>query len=133
MQPILADEVQTFKALITVHKVLQEGHPVVSLAKHIILQFSNLYMYRLLKRLMVKLHGSKLVPELLAQTVNEVGLLSFSSNGLDRSRSLSSTRLRSSHQDLCPVYLGQAKVPSSSARIQWFVRIRRICDLERNR
>ncbi|KAK4133414.1 ANTH-domain-containing protein [Trichocladium antarcticum] len=28
VQPILADEVQTFKALITVHKVLQEGHPV---------------------------------------------------------------------------------------------------------
>ena len=27
-QPILADEVQSFKALITVHKVLQEGHPV---------------------------------------------------------------------------------------------------------
>ena len=28
-QPILADEVQTFKALITIHKVLQEGHPIV--------------------------------------------------------------------------------------------------------
>jgi hypothetical protein len=28
-QPILADEVQTFKALIAVHKVLQEGHPIV--------------------------------------------------------------------------------------------------------
>ncbi|KAH8835464.1 ANTH domain-containing protein [Flagelloscypha sp. PMI_526] len=28
VQPILADEVQTFKALITVHKVLQEGHAV---------------------------------------------------------------------------------------------------------
>lgn len=28
-QPVLADEVQTFKALITLHKVLQEGHPVV--------------------------------------------------------------------------------------------------------
>lgn len=27
-QPILADEVQTFKALITIHKVLQEGHPI---------------------------------------------------------------------------------------------------------
>jgi hypothetical protein len=27
VQPIMADEVQTFKALITVHKVLQEGHP----------------------------------------------------------------------------------------------------------
>ncbi|EGG07208.1 uncharacterized protein MELLADRAFT_85967 [Melampsora larici-populina 98AG31] len=28
VQPILSDEVQTFKALIMVHKVLQEGHPV---------------------------------------------------------------------------------------------------------
>ena len=27
-QPVMADEVQTFKALITIHKVLQEGHPV---------------------------------------------------------------------------------------------------------
>ncbi len=30
-QPILADEIQTFKALIVVHKLLQEGHPVVSI------------------------------------------------------------------------------------------------------
>ncbi|KAF2643345.1 ANTH domain-containing protein [Massarina eburnea CBS 473.64] len=29
VQPIMADEIQTFKALITVHKVLQEGHPTV--------------------------------------------------------------------------------------------------------
>ncbi|KZO95904.1 ANTH-domain-containing protein [Calocera viscosa TUFC12733] len=29
VQPILSDEVQTFKALILVHKVLQEGHPIV--------------------------------------------------------------------------------------------------------
>lgn len=29
VQPVLADEVQTFKALITLHKVLQEGHPIV--------------------------------------------------------------------------------------------------------
>ena len=28
VQPIQADEVQTFKALYTVHKVLQEGHPI---------------------------------------------------------------------------------------------------------
>ncbi|KAL2758413.1 hypothetical protein ACRALDRAFT_1080258 [Sodiomyces alcalophilus JCM 7366] len=27
VQPLVADEVQTFKALITIHKVLQEGHP----------------------------------------------------------------------------------------------------------
>ena len=25
----MADEIQTFKALITIHKVLQEGHPIV--------------------------------------------------------------------------------------------------------
>lgn len=35
-QPILADEVQTFKALILVHKVLQEGHPVVSDDAHVV-------------------------------------------------------------------------------------------------
>jgi huntingtin-interacting protein 1-related protein len=29
-QPILADEVQIFKALTIIHKLLQEGHPVVS-------------------------------------------------------------------------------------------------------
>ncbi|RMD44178.1 hypothetical protein DV735_g1009, partial [Chaetothyriales sp. CBS 134920] len=28
VQPVMADEVQTFKALMTVHKVLQEGHPI---------------------------------------------------------------------------------------------------------
>ena len=33
VQPILADEVQTFKALITVHKVIQEGHPNVRLCR----------------------------------------------------------------------------------------------------
>ncbi|KAF8640930.1 hypothetical protein AX17_000577 [Amanita inopinata Kibby_2008] len=34
VQPILADEVQTFKALITVHKVLQEGHPITIKEAH---------------------------------------------------------------------------------------------------
>lgn len=29
VQPILSDEIQTYKALITVHKILQEGHPIV--------------------------------------------------------------------------------------------------------
>ena len=35
-QPILADEVQTFKSLIVVHKLLQEGHPVVRHPSHIV-------------------------------------------------------------------------------------------------
>ncbi|KAH7909787.1 ANTH domain-containing protein [Hygrophoropsis aurantiaca] len=34
VQPILSDEVQTFKALITVHKVLQEGHPITIKEAH---------------------------------------------------------------------------------------------------
>ncbi|CRG82897.1 Endocytosis protein end4 [Talaromyces islandicus] len=34
VQPILADEVQTFKALFTIHKVLQEGHPVALREAH---------------------------------------------------------------------------------------------------
>ncbi|KAI5454650.1 sla2 Src-like adaptor 2 [Naganishia albida] len=33
-QPILADEVQTFKSLIVVHKLLQEGHPVTIKEAH---------------------------------------------------------------------------------------------------
>ncbi|KAF9397366.1 sla2 Src-like adaptor 2, partial [Mortierella sp. AD011] len=28
-QPILGDEIQTFKALISVHKIIREGHPIV--------------------------------------------------------------------------------------------------------
>jgi hypothetical protein len=36
VQPILADEVQTFKALIMVHKILKDGHPVVSSAAYVI-------------------------------------------------------------------------------------------------
>ena len=34
VQPILSDEVQTFKALITAHKVIQEGHPIVRPTGH---------------------------------------------------------------------------------------------------
>lgn len=31
VQPILSDEVQTFKALIMVHKIIKDGHPIVSI------------------------------------------------------------------------------------------------------
>ena len=30
VQPLLSDEVQTFKALITVHKIIKDGHPNVT-------------------------------------------------------------------------------------------------------
>lgn len=30
VQPVLSDEVMTFKSLILCHKLVQEGHPIVS-------------------------------------------------------------------------------------------------------
>ena len=71
VQPILADEVQTFKALITVHKVLQEGHPVVRLIQTVTLPI--LIINRLSKKPMVRLHGSRLVPERLVRMDKKVG------------------------------------------------------------
>jgi hypothetical protein len=53
-QPILADEVQTFKSLIVVHKLLQEGHPVVSIGL-------NKADRRLSKRRINRLDGSRRV------------------------------------------------------------------------
>jgi hypothetical protein len=53
-QPILADEVQTFKSLILVHKLLQEGHPVVS-------YLNDVADGRQLKRLMHRPAGWRLV------------------------------------------------------------------------
>jgi len=61
VQPILADEVQTFKALITVHKVIQEGHPIV---RSRVIPFSDcridgLRVHRLSRRLTGRHHGWK--------------------------------------------------------------------------
>lgn len=41
--PILADEIQTFKALITVHKVIRGGHPVVSICKNLELKYDSYF------------------------------------------------------------------------------------------
>ena len=71
MQPILADEVQTFKALITVHKVLQEGHPVVCPLSH---ESFTTFMTcnRLSRKRTVRQDGLKLVLVPLDTTVLEV-------------------------------------------------------------
>lgn len=79
VQPILADEVQTFKALITVHKVLQEGHPVVSPHSSRAPMMTSLRtLCRLSRKLMGRLAGLRraLVPS--AMTVLEVRLLPVS-------------------------------------------------------
>jgi huntingtin-interacting protein 1-related protein len=59
VQPILADEVQTFKALITVHKVLQEGHPIVSFAAQQDIFLLLTVNLRPSRKLMAKQHGWK--------------------------------------------------------------------------
>jgi hypothetical protein len=77
VQPILSDEVQTFKALITVHKVLQEGHPNVRVQPQLHRSSSQLVpsSYRPSKRLMVRLDGLRPALEPLLPTANEVGSL----------------------------------------------------------
>ena len=73
VQPIFVDEVQTFKALIMVHKVLQEGHPVVCIAAYGCASQSEVtFLYRLSKKLKVKRRGWRLVQEQLEQRVREV-------------------------------------------------------------
>lgn len=68
VQPILADEVQTFKALITVHKVLQEGHPVVSSdVLQDLFTFLTINL-RPSRKHTAKRHGWKLVQERLEPT-----------------------------------------------------------------
>lgn len=73
VQPILSDEVQTFKALITVHKVLQEGHPVVRcFAYDLACSWSDYGLHSRLKKLMDKRDGLKLVHDLVDKTEREV-------------------------------------------------------------
>ncbi|PPQ64485.1 hypothetical protein CVT26_002024, partial [Gymnopilus dilepis] len=65
VQPILADEVQTFKALITVHKVLQEGHPNV----HVLLQSCLAYILIALLKTLKEAQGQTAWLETCARTV----------------------------------------------------------------
>lgn len=78
MQPILADEVQTFKALITVHKVLQEGHPVVSNATQAFISASTDRSNSPLKRHMGRPDGLRRVRERWDMKALEVRLATSS-------------------------------------------------------
>lgn len=59
VQPILSDEVQTFKALITVHKVLQEGHPNVRARVLLRARDATDICHRHLRRLTARPDGSR--------------------------------------------------------------------------
>lgn len=75
VQPILSDEIQTFKALITVHKVLQEGHPNVrdDLTYTDVHRCSFTKKYRLSRRHMDRRDGLRLALVPLLQMASEVG------------------------------------------------------------
>jgi hypothetical protein len=79
VQPIFVDEVQTFKALITVHKVLQEGHPVacVVLYKRLSQESDAKFPYRLSKKRRVRRHGWRHVQEQSERRVREVCDITF--------------------------------------------------------
>ena len=51
MQPIMSDDIQCFKALITIHKVVRDGHPSVHF-----LTYSIAFKFRCWKKLCVKFH-----------------------------------------------------------------------------
>jgi hypothetical protein len=74
VQPIFVDEVQTFKALITVHKVLQEGHPVVyiMLLERALQEADVRRLCRLSKKRMVRHRGWRLVQGRSGRMVLEV-------------------------------------------------------------
>ncbi|KAG8978618.1 sla2 Src-like adaptor 2 [Tulasnella sp. 425] len=74
VQPILSDEVQTFKALIVVHKVLQEGHPIVSYcgASATASMLTTRAICRPSRRAKAKRVGWRRVPELLVLTGKKV-------------------------------------------------------------
>ena len=58
MQPLLSDEIQAFKALILVHKVVKDGHPnVKKKAKKETRAKKTNIVYRLLKTLLEKRDG----------------------------------------------------------------------------
>lgn len=72
--PVMSDEVQTFKALITVHKIMQEGHPMVRPSQD---GLQTPYTHtaaanRPSKRLRGRPRGSRLAPAPWAMTLREV-------------------------------------------------------------
>lgn len=69
VQPILADEVQTFKALIMVHKVVQEGHQVVCSSRRVLCLGSLINLFQTLK----EAQGQTAWLETCARTVGSGG------------------------------------------------------------
>ena len=81
VQPILADEIQTFKALTMVHKVLQEGHQVVCSSRRRWCPCSLINLFQTLK----EAQGQTAWLETCARTVGSGGV--FNSDIVPSTRS----------------------------------------------
>jgi hypothetical protein len=111
VQPILSDEVQAFKALIMVHKVLQEGHPVVRHKPPYDLdQILMYFLGRPSKRHRAKRGGLRRAPGPLAMMAAKVPLFSHI-----RSHAHNLHRIRASYPRICTISVGEASIPSTEA------------------
>lgn len=113
-QPILADEVQTFKALITVHKVLQEGHPIAVKEAQ-----ANINWLESLTRGVTGEGLRGMDPSCARKGVRA---LSEGSEGLAFEGQVFDSRDRvwTSVTRLCLLPLGQIGFSQAASRIQWF-------------
>lgn len=119
VQPILSDEVQTFKALIMVHKVLQEGHPITLREGHQQAGWLETCARTIGHDGMRGQSSETLLPSLLPNLLylkktNNVGI-----------------RLWSFDPCLCFYYSGKTQISSPASWIQWSFRIWRIYFIEK--
>lgn len=114
-QPILADEVQTFKALITVHKVLQEGHPVAIREA----QDHTNWLESLIRGVSGDgLRGT--THEELRENVLNFSAIGEKAGG-EIEQTNSHDRLRSSATRVCLLSFGKARLSQAASRIQRYV------------
>lgn len=100
-QPILADEVQTFKALITVHKVLQEGHPVV------------------LKEAQANISWLESLSRAVGSGDSSRGVARSPWDGQRRECRLTGSRLRAVNTRIHILSSSEAGFPPTASRVQW--------------
>ena len=124
VQPIFVDEVQTFKALITVHKVLQEGHPVVRVVHHISAYFDLIQDFTID-------HQGGPRSDVMARDLLKDCQHRWCTRYATLRKALNVfhdllPRIRTINPRICSIHSGQAQIPSLTARVQRFVRVRGI-------
>ena len=113
-QPILADEVQTFKALITVHKVLQEGHPIAVKEAQ-----ANINWLESLTRGVTGEGLRGMDPYYACEGERALSERSEGSD-FEGQKFDGRDRIWTSVARLCLLPFGQISVPQAASRVQWF-------------